>query len=188
MKYEKLVPEPLIFNPLKHYLAFIRDFISINTLDSGGQDLKNLIRDLKHLGTSVMDVYTGDLSQPDIFREIMEFLNSRNLVSKELFATWVGTKCDDFRITAISDSSRWTLKFHDNEKRFVHIFPARLSPRTFRIKSNTLKSAILYLILIGKDYVTEEDLNRARAFTGLSPVKEVSDTQAIIELIEILRL
>jgi hypothetical protein len=71
--------------------------------------------------------------------------------------------------------------------RFVHIFPARLSPHTFRVKSNTIKSAILYLILIGKDYVTEEDLNKARALTGLSPVKEVEDTEAVIEMIEVLR-
>jgi hypothetical protein len=35
--------------------------------------------------------------------------------------------------------------------------------------------------------VTEEDLNSARALIGLSPIKEVADTEAITEMIEILR-
>jgi hypothetical protein len=69
----------------------------------------------------------------------------------------------------------------------VHIFPARLSPHTFRIKANTLKSAILYVIMIGKDYISEDDLNKARAMAGLSPVREVGDAEAVTEMIEILR-
>jgi hypothetical protein len=50
-----------------------------------------------------------------------------------------------------------------------------------------LKSAILYVIFIGKDFVNEDDLNTARALAGLSPVKEVADTEAVMEMIEILR-
>jgi hypothetical protein len=87
----------------------------------------------------------------------------------------------------LSDSSQWTLKYHNSESRHVHIFPARSSPHSFRVKANTLKSAVLYIILIGKDYVTEDDLNTARALAGLSPVKEVSDAEAVTEMIEILR-
>ncbi|MEI6050932.1 MAG: hypothetical protein WCS03_18740 [Bacteroidota bacterium] len=37
-------------------------------------------------------------------------------------------------------------------------------------------------------YVTEDDLNRARALIRLSPVREVTDTEAIMEMIEILRV
>jgi hypothetical protein len=76
---------------------------------------------------------------------------------------------------------------HDNEQRFVHFFPARFSPHSFRIKANTLKSAILYQIFIGKDFVSEEDLNTARAIASLSPVKDIFDTEAISEMIEMLR-
>lgn len=187
MSTDDLITEPLLFNPLKHYLPFIKDFISHNISNPGSTGTPQIIRQLKHLGTSVMDVYTGKLSQGKIFNEITEFLNLRNLNSKEHFAEWVGTDCSNFRITTISDGSQWTLKYHENEKRYVHIFPARSSPFTFRVKSNTLKSAILYLILIGKDFVTEEDLNRARALTGLSPIKEIADSEAVAEMIEILR-
>jgi len=90
-------------------------------------------------------------------------------------------------VTALSDGSLWTLKFNDHKERFVHLFPARSSPHTFRVRSNTLKSAILYLILLGNDYVTEEGLNRARALMGLSPVKEVAETEAVTQMIEVLR-
>ena len=187
MRIDDKIPEPLLFNPVKHYLPFIRDFISFYSTGCLDQDPKFLIRELKHLGTSVMDVYTGDLSLDQIFQEIIGFLNSMDLNAKETFESWAGRENNDFKITTISDGSQWTLKFHDSEKRFVHIFPARQSPHTFRVKSNTLKSAILYLVLIGKDFVTEDDLNRARALTGLSPVKEVADTEAVTEMIEILR-
>jgi hypothetical protein len=80
------------------------------------------------------------------------------------------------------------LKYHDNEKRFVHIFPARNSQHTFRVKANTLKSAILYNILIGKDFITGDDLNRVRTLLNLSPVKDTVDTEAVTEMIEILRV
>jgi hypothetical protein len=79
------------------------------------------------------------------------------------------------------------LKYFDNKLRYVHSFPARYSPHSFRIKANTLKSAILYIIYVGKDYVTEDGLNFARAESGLSPVKDLFDAEAITEMIEILR-
>ncbi len=74
MKIEILIPEPLLFNPFKHYLPFIKDFISHSISNPVNTDPRYLVRDLKHLGTSVMDVYTGDLSQNEIFKELMEFL------------------------------------------------------------------------------------------------------------------
>lgn len=185
--HEYSIPEPLVFNPLKHYLPFIKSFIDIKTSDGSGQDPKELIKELKHLGTSVMDVYTGSMSLNEICNEVNDILTAKNLISKETFAGWAGTDFKNFKIVPFSDSSCWTMKYHDNDKRYVHIFPSRSSPFTFRIKANTLKSAILYLIIIGKDYVTEDDLNLARALTGLSPVKEVTETEAVTEMIDILR-
>lgn len=181
------IPEPILFNPLKHYLPFIRDFISYYLSDSLQPEIKNLIREVKHIGTSVMDIYTGRLSQEMIFGEIEAFLRSNHLERREVYREWTGSDFSDFRIISLSDSSQWTLKFNNHEKRYVHIFPARSSPHTFRIKANTLKSAVLYIIVIGKDYVSEDDLNKARALAGLSPVRDVADTEAVTEMIEILR-
>ncbi len=181
------IPEPLLFNPLKHYLPYIRDFIINYMPDTIKPELKNLTRELKHIGTCVMDIYTGGLSQDSIFGEISKFLITNEVSVKDAYMKWAGVDFNNYRIISLSDGSQWTLKFHNNETRYVHIFPARLSPHTFRIKANTLKSAILYVIMIGKDYVSEDDLNKARAMAGLSPVREVGDAEAVTEMIEILR-
>jgi hypothetical protein len=71
--------------------------------------------------------------------------------------------------------------------RFVHIFPARNSPQSFRIKANTLKSAILFNIISGKDFITSDEINTIRTILNLSPIKESADAEAITEMIEILR-
>ena len=186
MNTEYQIPEPFLFNPLKHHLGFIREFINLN-IDHPGSDIKLLTRDLKHLGTSVMDVYTGTLTIRNICIEVEEFLRCNNIQKRDSYSVWAGTKIDCYRIIPLSDGSQWTLKFHENLQRFVHIFPARNSQHTFRVKSNTLKSALIYNIIIGKDLVTGCDLNKVRPLLGLSPVKDAIDTEAILEMIEILR-
>jgi len=187
MDFKFDIPEPLLFNPLKHYLPFIREFVSSRTISINDPRLKELTRELKHIGTCVMDIYTGGLSQVEIFDEVVEFLKKNDLKDKEVYKSWTGTEFDDFRIVTLSDTSQWTLKYHNHETKYVHIFPARSSPHSFRIKANTLKSAILYIIIFGKDYVSDDDLNAARALAGLSPGREVADAEAVTEMIEILR-
>jgi len=184
---EHQIPEPILFNPLKHHLGFIREFIYQKTESEPNHDRIILIKELKHLGTSVMDVYSGSLLISNICREVQEFLEKNKLSEKELFAQWVGIMMNDFRLISLSDSSQWTLKYYENSQRFVHIFPARGSRYTFRVKSNTIKSALLYYILIGKDFISGDDLNKVRPLLGLSPIKDPMDTEAITEMIEILR-
>jgi hypothetical protein len=181
------IREPILFNPLKHHLGFIRDFIFQKTEGKENNDQKRMIKELKHLGTSVMDIYTGSLLINDVCDEVLKFLEEKELSEKEHFSEWTGMKMNDFKIIQLSDGSQWTLKYHENNQRFVHIFPARGSQHTFRVKSNTLKSALLYYILIGKDFITGDDLNRVRPLLGLSPIKDPVDTEAITEMIEILR-
>lgn len=188
--HEFTIPEPFIFNPLKHYLPFIKEFINSKIRDSLYHNIntKDFLSELKHLGTSVMDIYTGALPLERILCELKDFLSEKKLHLKSLFALWAGTGFNNYKIISLSDTSQWTLKYHENDIRFVHIFPARQSPFSFRIKANTLKSAILYLVIIGKDYVTEDGLNQARALIGLSPVKDLAETEAVTEMIDILRI
>jgi hypothetical protein len=181
------IPEPILFNPLKHHLGFIKEFINLR-IEESDTDIKNLIKDLKHLGTSVMDVYTGSLFINNICKEVLEFFEEKDILKREPFSHWAGINMNNFRIISLSDGSQWTLKFHDNNLRFVHIFPARSSQHTFRVKANTLKSALLYFIIIGKDFITGEDLNKVRILLGLSPINDTVDTEAITEMIEILRV
>jgi hypothetical protein len=151
------------------------------------KDTDQLKKELKHLGTSVMDVYSGSLSVQNICIEIANFLKSKKVLSRKDFTGWTGTGFDNYQIASLSDSSQWALKYHNHETRFVHLFPARMSPHSFRVKANTLKSAILYNIIIGKDYITGEDLNRSRLLLGLSPVKDPDEAEAVTEMIEIIR-
>ncbi len=181
------IPEPFLVNPLKHHLGYIKGYADLRIDCQSDDDVQDLIKDLKHLGTSVTDVYSGKLSVVDICREAKTFLEKRNIITRELFSLWSGTDSSDFRIITLSDESQWTVKYHPLGKRFIHIFPARCSQHTFRIRSNTLKTAILYYVIIGKDLVTVDDLNRIRPFMGLSPIKYSVDTRAVTEMIELIR-
>jgi hypothetical protein len=186
MNTDYQIPEPFLFNPVKHHLGFIKDFINLY-VDNSFTDIQSLTRDIKHIGWSVMDIYTGTLSINRIFIESEEYLKLNNIFERESYSEWAGMKTDCFRIISLSDGSRWNMKYHNNPLRFIHIFPARNSQHTFRVKANTLKSALIYTILVGKDFVTGEDLNKVRPLLGLSPVKDSIDTEAILEMIEILR-
>jgi hypothetical protein len=178
------IPEPFQYNPLKHHLSFIRKIVAESENRPADQEL---IRLMKHIGTSVMDVYAGLIDVKGIINEVGLFLDSENINDYHKFSEWAGNRISDFKVAVLSDYSQWVLKYHNSMTRFVHIFPARSSPHTFRVKANTLKSAILYLSLEGKDFVTEDHVNRARALAGLSPVKDIAETEAISEMIEILR-
>jgi hypothetical protein len=178
------IPVPFQFNPMKHHLDYIRNFV----INKSGKGISgNILRDIRKIGSSVMDIYAGELSPDQIFSEIHEFLKGNGITGSESFGTLTGKSFSDLLIVRLFDGSQWVLKYHDSPERYVHIFPARSGPHTFRVKSNTLKSAVLYEILIGKDYVTEEDLNKARSIARLSPIKEVAESRAISEMIEILR-
>jgi hypothetical protein len=187
MKSDSQIPEPFLFNPLKHHLGYLKEFTDQMIDTESDNNISNLTKELKHLGSSVTDVYKGKLNINKICREIEYFLQNKRILNKESFSLWTGEGTNDFRIISLSDGSEWTLKFHDNSQRFVHIFPARNSQHTFRVKANTLKSAILYQIIIGKDFIAGDDLNRVRTLLLLSPVKDTIDTEAIIEMIEIIR-
>jgi hypothetical protein len=188
MKTDPLIPEPFQFNPLKHHLSFIREFISDKLSAETRLDVRALVKEVRHIGSSVMDVYTGALSVQEICNEIKEYLKKNDLDNGNGFSRWSGIRYDDFKTFTISDNSIWMLKFHNDDRRFVHLFPSRFSPHSFRVKANTLKSAILYYILIGKDFISGDDLNRARKYLGLSPVKATAEAEAITEMIEVLRL
>lgn len=187
MKSDFQIPEPFLFNPIKHHLGFIREFM-YQSIDGNNSDVGELKKGIRNIGRSVMDVYTGLLSIKAICEEVKNYLRVKDLEEFNSFSLWAGTDLECFRIIRLSDNSQWTLKFHDNPQRYVHIFPARSSQFTFRVKSNTLKTALVYNIVIGKDLVTGDDLNKIRPILGLSPVKDAIDTEAIVEMIEILRV
>jgi hypothetical protein len=186
MEADYQIPAPLLFNPLKHHLGFIKEFVNLN-IEKPAPEIQTLTKELRHIGTSVMDIYTGPLMVADICSEVAGYLVKKNIILRSDYMDWTGTEKNNFRISPLSDSSEWTFKYHNSSQQFVHFFPARGSKHTFRVKSNTLKSALIYVILIGKDFVTGDDLNKVRPLMGLSPIKDATDNKAILEMIEILR-
>jgi hypothetical protein len=187
MKADSQIAEPFLFNPMKHHLGFLKEFIENNIRPPVPQKGDVISQSLKHIGSTVMDIYAGPFPISKICDGINNFLIANNLTDTEKYSRWTGRNPESYRVIALSDESEWTLKFNDDHSRYVHIFPARNSRYTFRVKGNTLKSALIYLILIGKDMITAEDLNEVRQYIGLSPVKDAIDAEAIVEMIEILR-
>ena len=80
MGKEVNIPEPILFSPLKHYLPFIREFAGNLSLSINDPGLKELTRELKHIGTCVMDIYKGELSQEKVSGEILDFLKTLELL------------------------------------------------------------------------------------------------------------
>ena len=74
MDFDFQIVEPVVFNPIKHHLEFMKEFIYIRSDVNTDTDIKILIKELKHIGTSVMDVYTGSLSVEKICKEIKDSL------------------------------------------------------------------------------------------------------------------
>ncbi len=187
MLSEYTIPEPFRFNPLKHHLEYIRGFVTGMIPGNPYSTETGLASQLRHLGGSVMDVYYGTMTIEQICAELHRLMKLGGHDSMESFAGWAGSSHDSFRLLTLNDGSVWTLKYHNDHRRYAHIFPSRMSPFTFRVKANTLRSAITYYIYIGKDYISADDLNKAREITGLSPVRDAADARAITGMIEILR-
>lgn len=185
VKYTDM-PAPLLFNPVKHHLGYIRHLAEMKN-ESSPEGKIEICRLLKHIGGSVTDVYSGRLDCEKIYAETLEILAFGNNLKKENFVRWAGTKPENFKTIRLSDDSLWVIKYYHHEFHWAHIFPARMSPHSFRIKANTLKSAILYQVFIGRDFISEEGLNSARAKGGLSPIKDIYDAEAITSMIEMLR-
>ena len=76
------IPNPLLFNPLKHYLPFIRDFAASRAMSVNDPRLKDLTREIKHIGSCVMDIYKGSLTMDEIFAEVINYLESNRLLSQ----------------------------------------------------------------------------------------------------------
>ncbi len=49
MNYDYQIPEPFLFNPFKHHVGFIKEFINRNT-DKPGLNIQTLLIDIRHLG------------------------------------------------------------------------------------------------------------------------------------------
>jgi hypothetical protein len=187
--YMNSVPEPFLFNPLKHHAGYISGFIReiIACGECGTEKLKG---ELVLIGKSQTDLYTGKEGLPGITRQIREFLEKDGLTGENPYMTWLGAEKPGYRRMTLRDGSEWILLPGKTPGRWVHIHPARYSRFSLRVRAETLKTAIAVIYHCSKyglDHFDLEVVNQVR--TGLlnqSPMKELSPHRGTGKIINII--
>lgn len=182
------IPQPLNFNPLKHHLGFTRSFISFCSLLDENIILTDIIPHLKHIGSSVADIYTGNLSPESISSEILLIMKQKDLTAKNEFISWINQSKKGYRKCILSDESVWVIKHLSDNTRYLHFFPGRNIEKTIRSRGNSLKTAILFAILYDKGDIMLSDLNATRKMLALAPLKNIESASGIISDIRMLQL
>ena len=180
------ISEPIHLNCWKHHAGFIKSKINSVTKNS----FQDLLWEIKVIGNGLMDLYFGKLSPEEISDEILQQLEVNNIFNKSEYKNWLNEEGSDFRNKKISDDSVWILRLGEDEKRFVHIHPARYSLHTFRIRAVSLKTAIVvnaYVKLNNCEPLDLKIVNEIRKeYLSESPVKSLSGDSGLGKLILLL--
>lgn len=183
------VPEPFLFNPMKHHAGYISGFIKhiIACREDSTETLKN---ELILIGKSQTDLYTGKEEPLEVTRQILDFLENSRLTGEIRYLSWLGAEKPGYRRFTLKDGSEWILLPGKTPGRWVHIHPARYSLYSIRVRAETLKTAIAVLYHSGKYGLDNFDLdvvNQVRAgLLNQSPIKELSPLRGTGKIIKIL--
>lgn len=181
------ISKPVLLNCWKHHAGFIRSKIKQYRM-SPDTHLDTLPGEILLIGESLMDLYLGQLTPKQISDSIIEFSRQNKIFNIEDFKEWLKEERTDYRIIQLGDRSKWTLRLGREEDRYIHIHPSRYSPHTLRIRSTSLKSAILYRVL-AKHY-SGNQLARVNAvrkeYLDLPPLKSLKSGSALQSLIKLL--
>ncbi len=113
-----VVPEPVLFNGLKHHLGYIRHFIE-NHVTSSNLELS---QELLCLGESQMDVYLGNMSPEEIAHEIIEYVQHTGRFDRNAFVNFLHEKHSGYATSTLSDGTDWILRLGVSEARYRHTF------------------------------------------------------------------
>jgi hypothetical protein len=190
MKFSKMncdISEPLLLNCWKHHAGFIRSKIG-EYKTNPADHLSSLRSELLLIGESLMDLYLGELTPYEIGALIIAYCIKQKIFSKEEFQFWLKDEGNDYRIIELKDKSKWTLRLGNDKERYMHIHPSRYSPHTIRVRSSSLKSAILYLVLENQNPQNMLlPVNCIRKYyLNLPPLKNLASCSALYTLIETL--
>ncbi len=186
--YMNSVPEPFLFNPLKHHAGYISGFIKeIIACHEHGPE--KLMGELVLIGKSQTDLYTGEERLSGITRQVREFLESGRLLEENRYMAWLGPE-RAYRRMSLSDGSEWILLPGKTPGRWVHIHPARYSPFSLRVRAETLKTAIAVIYhckKYGLDHFDPEVVNQVRTdLLKQSPMKALSPHKGTGKIIGII--
>ena len=186
MEKNLCVPLPINFNCWKHHADFLKARIKEI---SQQKDINKLITHFLKIGESQMDLYLGNLSPAEISKQITSYLKQQNLFSEMLFKSWIKAK-GNYQAVSIEDKSIWILRQGEDKERYVHIHPGRHSPHTIRVKSNTLKTAILityFMQIGGLEIIDTKSVNKIRKiFLNEPPIKEFKNSSALKRILSLL--
>ena len=173
----------ILFSGLKHHRHTLRDFIE----NPANEQILQLRGKLLAIGNSLMDLYIGELTETEIYEEIIEILSAQNAVPEEKYRQFLHPH--HYRTVTLSDTSQWVLRWGEKPNRHIHIHPGRYSPHTLRVKATTLKTAIAALIW-RRQFAQALDtplLNRLRKdILGLSPVRDLSEAYSVAKVMDVL--
>ncbi len=179
------VPEPFIFNSLKHHLGYIQHFIK-DPKDSG-RGPNQLRLELNMIGHSRIDLYTGQIPPRQIADHFRKQLKKNNHSTPSSYNEWILTSHKKYQILALSDGSRWTFRMGQKSNRHVHLHPARYSPYVSSVQALPLKTAIAVLISNYESAASELELslvNKVRAeILGVSPLKSLKHDAGLSKII-----
>ena len=178
---------PIKLNCWKHHLGFIKKQLP----KLKPQSEKNLTESLLQIGSSQMDLYLGEISPIKISEQIKSILKKNNIQNYTDFNLWLTQKHKQYYKYTLSDKSIWVLRKGVDAGRFVHIHPGRYSPHTIRVKSHTLKTAILFCAS-GDDQTkkieTAEEINYLRKkYLMAPPLKDINKSTSLLNLIKLLK-
>jgi hypothetical protein len=143
---------------------------------------------LLSLGGSQMDMYAGPLAMEAIFDEIRAQLKLAGVVTRAAYEAFLA-KSDGYATMVLSDTSVWILRLAEDKTNYIHVHPGRYSPHTFRVKASALKTALAYWVASQHHLLTGnllEDLNGLRKGLRLSPLRSVSESGHILEIMALL--
>ncbi|GET23495.1 hypothetical protein [Prolixibacter denitrificans] len=179
------VPPPLIFNPLKHHLGYIRQFITdaVN-LKPGDSELEEI---LSGIGAPMTDIYLGTLSVQEILDTVSTELLEKKTFNLSSYREWLNNE-KKYRFMVLPDASKWILLEGRNTDRYIHFHPAKYSEHAFRVRGSTLRTVIAVKIK-GADqpgnWFNVDFVNEIRSsLLGLSPVKRIVRNKGIGRLMQ----
>ena len=170
---------PIVFHLLKHHLPFLKQFVIANKM----ADINQLLPQIKTLGESTFDMYTGLINTDTIIEETTQYLSKLQIYEEPLYKQWI-TVNNGFRLFDISDETNMTLRYLPQQQ-YIHLHPSRYAKNTIRIKANAMKTAVALHVMNFNPTATQM-VNEARQFIELSHIKTNSKISEIIKCYELL--
>jgi hypothetical protein len=172
---EELVPKPILFNFWKHHLHFLLSEIQKR---QGKIAVESLKAQMKKIGNSTTDLYTGTLSIGEICEYCILKLKNMHRYRKDIYLKWLNENPEAYQCIDLPDDSVWIFKAGIEKGRHIHIHPGRNVPHTLRVKANILKTAYLTNLYASAKNISPFEIDLInqlrREILGLSPIKFVT--------------